>query len=107
LNYEFEYIWGYPPTVNDPAANAVVRTVASAVAGRDNVVDPHDILMWAEDMAFMQEQRPGAYFVVGARGPRAGLEPQHSARYDIDEQALVVGFNMMVGLALSARAPVR
>ncbi len=100
LHYEFEYGWGYPPTVNDAATNDVVREVARAVAGDANVVDPHDILMWSEDMAYMQHQRPGAYFVVGVRGPEKGIEPQHSPRYDIDESALAVGFEMMVGIGL-------
>jgi len=102
LDYEFEYLWGYPPTVNDRAINDVVRAVAREVAGDANVVDPHELVLWAEDMAFMQQERPGAYFLVGARGPERGVEPQHSARYDIDERALEVGFKMMTGIALSS-----
>lgn len=100
LDYEFEYLWGYPPTINDPAMNAIVREVGAQVVGARNVVYPHDIVMWAEDMAFMQQERPGAYFIVGVRGDELGLEPQHSARYDIDERALDIGFQMMMGLAL-------
>ncbi len=100
LDYEFEYLWGYPPTINDPAMNAIVREVGAQVVGAENVVYPHDIVMWAEDMAFMQQERPGAYFIVGVRGDELGLEPQHSARYDIDERALDIGFQMMMGLAL-------
>jgi amidohydrolase len=100
LDYEFEYLWGYPPTVNDPAMNDIVREVGATAVGAANVTDPHDVVMWAEDMSYMMEQRPGAYFVVGVRGLEKGIEPQHSARYDIDEAALGVGFTMMVGLAL-------
>lgn len=100
LNYRFDYRFVYPPTINDRATNDVVREVAREVTGDANVVDPHDIVMWSEDMSFMHELRPGAYFVVGARGPKLGTEPQHSARYDIDERALEVGMGMMVGLAL-------
>ncbi len=101
LDYEFEYLWGYPPTVNDRSVNDVVRAVGRDVVGEGNVVDPHDIVMWAEDMAYMQMERPGSYFIVGARGPQKGTEPQHSARYDIDDRALEAGFKMMVGLGLS------
>ena len=100
LEYRFEYHWVYPPTVNDPGVNAVVREVAREVLGSENVVDPHEIVMWSEDMAFMQQQRPGAYFLIGARGSYGGSEPQHSARFDIDERALEVGLRMMIGLAL-------
>ncbi|HEV3155030.1 MAG TPA: amidohydrolase [Candidatus Baltobacteraceae bacterium] len=102
VEYELKYRYGYPPTVNDPAMNEIVREVGEAALGRDDVVYPHDIVMWAEDMAYMLELRPGAYFIVGARGPRLGTYPQHSASYDIDERALAVGYKMMVGLGLHA-----
>jgi amidohydrolase len=102
LEYRFEYHWVYPPTVNDATINAVVREVARELRGPQDVVDPHDTVMWSEDMSFMQQQRPGAYFLVGARGPERGSEPQHSARFDIDERALQVGLEMMVGLGLHA-----
>ncbi|MEO6834721.1 MAG: M20 family metallopeptidase [Candidatus Tumulicola sp.] len=100
LQYEFEYAWGYPPTVNDAAANDVVRDVARAAVGPENVVDPHEIVMWSEDMSYMQRERPGAYFLVGVRGSEKGTEPQHSSRYDMDERALEIGFQMMVGIGL-------
>lgn len=100
MGFEMSYDWGYPPTVNDPAANDVVRAVAREVAGAHNLADPHELVLWSEDMAYMLERRPGAYFLVGVRGDERGLEPQHSARYDIDERALETGFRMMVGIAL-------
>lgn len=99
-DYTFEYDFGYPPTVNDAGANDVVRAVGEAVVGAENVIDPHDVVLWAEDMSYMLQERPGAYFVVGIRGTEIGLYPQHSARYDIDERALEVGFKMMTGIAL-------
>lgn len=99
LKHRLDYEWGYPAVVNDRATNDVVRAVAKACLGAENVVDPHEVVMWAEDMAYMQEERPGAYFLVGARGPERGVEPQHSARYDIDERALEVGLAMMTGIA--------
>ena len=100
LDYEFEYSWGYPPTVNDPAMNDVVREVARAAVGAENVVDPHDLALGAEDMSYIINERPGAYFLIGVRGGERGAEPQHSARYDIDERALDAGFLMMTGIAL-------
>ena len=104
IEFALKYRYGYPPTVNDAAMNEIVRAVGERELGAQNVVYPHDIVMWAEDMSYMLEQRPGAYFIVGARGPERGLFPQHSASYDIDERALDVGFKMMVGLGLSGSA---
>ncbi len=99
-DYSFQYDFGYPPTVNDDAMNDVVRAVGIEVVGNQNVIDPHDVVLWAEDMSYMLQERPGAYFVVGIRGEEIGHYPQHSARYDIDERALDVGFAMMTGIAL-------
>jgi amidohydrolase len=99
VDYDLHYHWSYPPTVNDRAMNDVVREVGRATLGAENVVE-HDIVMWAEDMSFMQEQRPGAYFVVGARGGESTAFPHHNARFDIDERALEVGYRMMVALGL-------
>jgi metal-dependent amidase/aminoacylase/carboxypeptidase family protein len=62
----------------------------------------HDIVMWAEDMSFMQELRPGAYFIVGSRGGEASAFPHHNARFDIDERSLDIGYRMMVGLGMSS-----
>ncbi|MBC5798500.1 MAG: amidohydrolase [Candidatus Eremiobacteraeota bacterium] len=96
---DVQYRWSYPPTVNDTAVNDIVREVGAAVLGRDNVVE-HDIVMWAEDMSFMQEQRPGAYFIVGSRGGPSSAYPHHNARFDIDERALDIGYRMLVALGL-------
>ncbi len=99
LEGKFEYHWVYPPTVNDPAMNDVVREVARRVVGAEKIVDPHPLVTWSEDMSFMQQRRAGAYFLLGARGPNA-REPHHSAHFDVDERALEIGFEMMVGLGL-------
>jgi amidohydrolase len=99
FEYEFDYHWSYPPTVNAREVNDVVREVGRRELGAGNVVE-HDIVMWAEDMSFMQEERPGAYFIVGARGGPASSFPHHNARFDIDESALGVGYRMMVALGL-------
>jgi amidohydrolase len=99
VDYELDYHWSYPPTVNDRLTNDIVREVGRAVLGDACVVE-HDIVMWAEDMSFMQEQRPGAYFIVGARGGETSAFAHHNAKFDIDERSLDVGYKMMVALGL-------
>jgi len=99
VEIEVDYRWSYPPTVNAREPNDVVRAVGREVLGSEAVVE-HDIVMWAEDMAFMQAERPGAYFIVGSRGGDASAYPHHSARFDIDERALGVAYRMMVALGL-------
>lgn len=101
VDYDLKYHWSYPPTINDARVNDIVRSAGANVLGNDNVVE-HDIVMWAEDMSFMQELRPGAYFIVGSRGGDSTGYPHHNARFDIDERALKVGYDMMVQLGLNA-----
>ncbi len=103
FEYDFAYHWSYPPTVNNREINDVVRAVARRELGAQNLVE-HDIVMWAEDMSFMQDLRPGAYFIVGARGGPSSAVPHHNARFDIDERALGVGYRMMVALGLVGTA---
>lgn len=100
VEYELNYHWSYPPTVNDAEVNDIVRAAGREVLGEENVVE-HDIVMWAEDMSFMQEVRPGAYFIVGSRSGDSTAYPHHNARFDIDERALQVGYKMMVQLGMS------
>jgi amidohydrolase len=99
LTYDLNYKFTYPATVNDKAMNDIVREVGREVLGAENVIE-HDIVTWGEDMAFMMEQRPGSYFIVGSRGGEASAFPHHSPNFDIDERCLDVGYAMMVALGL-------
>jgi amidohydrolase len=72
VEIEVDYRWSYPPTVNAVAPNDIVRAVGRRLLGAENVIE-HDIVMWAEDMSFMQELREGAYFIVGSRGSGQAL----------------------------------
>jgi amidohydrolase len=99
VEIDVDYHWSYPPTVNAREPNDHVRAVGRVLLGAENVIE-HDIVMWAEDMSFMQERVPGAYFIVGSRGDERTAYPHHNARFDIDERALEVGYRMMVGLIL-------
>ncbi len=99
--HRFTYRFNYPMTVNDPATNAVIRRAGREVLGPASVIE-HDVIMMAEDMSFMHEQRPGGYFLVGTRGGEATAFPNHNARFDIDEDALVVGHDLFVAIATTA-----
>jgi len=104
VEIEVDYRWSYPPTVNAREPNDVVRALGRQLLGAENVIE-HEVVMWAEDMSFMQEQRPGAYFIVGSRGGEATAYPHHNARFDLDERSLGVGYRMMVGLGMGSSDP--
>jgi amidohydrolase len=98
VEHRFAYTYNYPVTVNDGAMANLIRAAGRAVVGAKNVIE-HDVIMMAEDMSFMHELRPGGYFLVGTRCNEATAYPNHNARFDIDEDALVVGHDVLVRLA--------
>ncbi len=98
VEHRFTYQYNYPMTVNDPAMADAIRAAGRIAVGAANIVE-HDVIMMAEDIAFMHEQRPGGYALVGTRSGEATAFPNHSPRFEIDEDALVVGHDLMVALA--------
>jgi amidohydrolase len=92
---EIEYTRGYPATINDHAAAALVRQAATEVVGPDNVITPPPS-MGGEDYAYFLLDRPGAMFQVGSRNEERGLVwGHHHPRFDIDEESLAIGLETM------------
>lgn len=101
--YDFNYMWRYPVTKNDPDQTAYAKRLGVATLGAEHV-DEFPKLMGAEDFSFFAERVPTCFFQVGARGGEASSFPHHHERFDIDERALEYGVRMMVALGLDAGA---
>jgi amidohydrolase len=75
----------------------VVRASAGAVVGPENVLDAHRT-MGSEDAAFFMQAIPGCYFFVGSANAERGLDaPHHNPRFDIDEDALPLAVETLMG----------
>jgi len=84
-----------PPVVND---RKVARQVVKACRYTfDNAHIDHDArTMVSEDMAFVMEEIPGCYFLVGSADDRRGLNfAHHHPKFDFDEDVLPVGAALM------------
>jgi metal-dependent amidase/aminoacylase/carboxypeptidase family protein len=69
----------------------LVRETAAEVVGPEHVVQPDPILA-SDDVALFLDHAPGCYFNVGSGDPERGLDaPHHHPRFDIAEEALVIG----------------
>jgi metal-dependent amidase/aminoacylase/carboxypeptidase family protein len=58
---------------------------------------------WAEDFSCYQEEIPGLFFYLGVRTPgadRASFPTNHSPRFILDEDALVLGVRLLSALAV-------
>ena len=97
---EFTYTRGYPATVNDPAMTDLVREEAANVVGADKVRHA-PLMMGAEDFSYFLEAVPGAFWFVGSQNPERGLVwGHHHPRFDLDEEAMAIGMESMVNVAL-------
>ena len=91
---------GIPPCVSDPAMTEVVRRAAVATVGEDQVT-AECIQTVGDDMAFFLNAVPGCYFLVGVGNAAKGITaPHHSAHFDMDEDGLLVGAEVLTRAAL-------
>ena len=78
------YYRGYPCMVNHDDQTAFAAEVATAVSG---ACDDAPLVMGGEDFAFMLEERPGAYILVG-NGDSASV---HHPEYNFNDDAIPAG----------------
>lgn len=92
---------GYPPVVNDDTATAVMFDAMGKLLGENNVVQS-DLIMGAEDFAYMAQEAPGCFLRLGVHSP-AWTEhyPVHRADFRMDEDALPIGSAALVAAALA------
>ena len=96
----WEFLRGYPATVNDPVMAELVRAAAGEVVAADKVVQPEPT-MGGEDFAYFLLERPGCFWFVGSRNEERGLTyGHHHPRFDIDEAALPIAIESMTAVAL-------
>lgn len=99
---ELEYNFGYPPLCNDAFEVDFVKGVASEIFGDESVLEA-PISMGGEDMSYFLERVPGAFFWLGAGNKDKNRNyPHHSPYFDIDEEALPLGIQILSYLALKS-----
>ena len=95
----FDWIEGYPPTINDPKMAEYVAQVAKQTLGHDRYFPVPRPSMGGEDFAYYLEKVPGCFFLAGVEPPdRESYPPLHSDRYDFTDSAISVGMRMFVEL---------
>ena len=95
---EVTYYHGYPCMVNHDDQTAFAASVASKVAG---ACDDAPLIMGGEDFAYMLEERPGAYILVG-NGDSAAV---HHPEYNFNDEAIPAGCSWWAGI-VEDRMPV-
>ncbi|TZE80249.1 amidohydrolase [Calorimonas adulescens] len=98
--YSLEYVHGYPPTVNDPEMTELAGEALREAFGEENIVDP-GISMGGEDFSYFLEKVPGSFIMLGITNEEKGIDKNnHHPKFDIDENALPLGVEALVRIAL-------
>ncbi len=101
--YKFHYDFGSPEVNNDHAMVDLLVGEAQSVLGIENCIDLLDPVMGGEDFGRYLEIVPGAFFRLGTcNEAKSTCVSQHNARFDVDDEALVVGMKVMACTALKA-----
>jgi amidohydrolase len=93
---------GYPPTLNDSRAVALVRSLATELFGAGAYHEIPAPIMGAEDFSYVLQKVPGAMAILGVAPPEGDpLEraPIHNARMMVDENVLPRGVAMHCAFA--------
>ncbi len=94
-----DYDWGYPATVNEPAATEFACDVAQGVVGAGAVNGASVREMGSEDFSYMLEACKGAYLFLGA-GPGAGL---HHSAFDFNDDISPIGASFFARIVETAQ----
>ena len=88
---EVKYYLGYPCMVNHPEQTEFAASVATKISG--SCADA-PLVMGGEDFAYLLEERPGAYILVG-NGDTASV---HHPEYNFDDAAIPAGCSWWSGI---------
>ena len=93
---------GYPVTLNDPAATALMRDCAVTLGGEDNWATMPAPIMGGEDFSYVLREVPGAMAFIGVAVPgsdAATNPPLHNTRMTLDENVMARGAALHCAIA--------
>ncbi len=97
-----DYQWKMPPCVNDAGATAFAQEVALRTMGERALIPNMAPLQASDDFAFMLNEVPGSYFIVGNGDGTPGNGPGcmvHNTGYDFNDEILPGTASFWVSLA--------
>ena len=92
---------GYPTLHNDVKLTEKCAALAKDYLG-DSKVKNLPQLMTAEDFAWYSQKVPACFYRLGTANPAKGIDSkQHTATFDIDEESMKIGMEIMSYLTLN------
>jgi hippurate hydrolase len=94
---------GYPTVYNDTALHETALELARDFIGAEQIEET-ELRMGAEDFGYYSQQIPGCFFRLGVMNQEKGIvHGVHTARFNIDEDAIEIGMSIMAWLGATAK----
>ena len=100
VDYNFEFVRGYPATVNSLEETEFVAECAKTVPGVTKVyeIPPQ---MGGEDFSYYLQHVKGTFFFTGAANPDwEVIYPHHHPKFDIDERSMLIASKILAKAVL-------
>lgn len=92
---------GFAALVNHPRETKRIIDTAKALIGAENLLIEESPSMGGEDFSYFVEDRPGAFYQIGATPAEKLPAPAlHSPLFNPDERCMLTGLAMQIGLVL-------
>jgi amidohydrolase len=98
-DYELNYIFGYPPVVNDPQITKILAGAAAKVLGEDRVREKEKAEMGGEDFSYFGLEVPAAFYFLGI-APEGEIINHHQSDFKFNDSVLKDGVAVMAQTAL-------
>lgn len=90
--YEYEYVFGYPPLVNNRGFTEEFVDAAKNIVSEDDIIEIKTPVMGGEDMAYFLEEVPGTFFFLSSIKEIDGVVyPHHNSKFELDEDVFWLG----------------
>lgn len=89
-DYRLDYIWGFPPLINNGEMAKIAAGACGDVVGKENVHTDFFGGMGAEDFAYFAQIAPAAFFFVGITKEKEGEVFHHNGSFHFDDENLKV-----------------
>lgn len=89
---EFRREEGYTALINHDKEVDIIKKNGESLLGKENIFEKKLANMGVEDFAYFIEKTPGAFYTLGVKNSKKGIEASaHNGLFDIDEDALKLG----------------
>ena len=105
ISCEFSYTSVFDSTINTEKEAAKAAKVARSLVGEDRVSTLFEPPMTSEDFAFMLQEKPGCYVLLGNDGANSQNRGLHNPSYDFNDEILSTGADFWVKLVESECRP--